>query len=518
MFTAVEHSRTHGGTSSSIPAWARAPLLAASLLLLASSASASPGGGRATADTIVPAKGPATFSSPRASMTALPRPRTNPALAAKVAESFAHDTLGTPWPRWIEATRPAHCEPYRATSYEPVEDVFWVHRCRIESEGVSREAESFLLERDSVPTLERTRWSSGRESGVLAWDTNVFADSLVHRLESLLGTAPDLRVREAPGGYDGGWLQIAEFAGPARVLRLLRGNDDDRRDSLILEATSPRLETAIAAAFEHGSPYQDGDRGEVRGRREIEERVVAARALRSISPALASALDSVPSRAADAPAIARALARAPRDPDDANADLIRWGAHLWGSGIATPDSTAADRVNRAFGERLGRCTELPDGWCWEDSLLEPLASRAGANRWADAALLELLDRGWQATCELCGYDPQVGTDLFRPVIAHGEAFLRDHPDSPIAHEVRWRVAEAHETAWSLSKVPPGDDYIEPARYLLHAPEHRARVIQLYERLLSDEPPGPRRSAAMERFRRIRLDVDTGFHVYWCEWD
>ena len=216
----------------------------------------------------------------------------------------------------------------------------------------------------------------------------------------------------------------------------MRGNDVDSRDSLILEATSRRLEVALAAAAEHGSPYEEDEWGEVRRTRELEERAFAAGALRSIAPALASALDSVPSRVTDAPAVARSVSQTARAPDDANTDLVRWGMHLWGSGISTEDSAAAGQLNRAFGGRVGRWVELPDSWCWEDSLLEPLATRAGANRWADAALLELLDRGWQASCALCGYDPQIGTDLFRPVIAHGEAFLRSHPTSPIAREVR----------------------------------------------------------------------------------
>ncbi len=444
--------------------------------------------------------------------------RANRSLATEVADAFASDSLGAPWPRWIDRARPSSCEPYRSSSYEPAEDVLWVHRCLFGSEDVTREAETFLLGADSVPTLERTRWSAGGASGLRGWDTSAFADSLVRALTDRLGALPDLRAREAAGGRYGKWLQIAAFAMPVGTLRLMRGNDPDSRDSLILEATSRRLEAALATASEHGSPYEEDEWGEVRQEREGEERASTARALRAIAPTLAAALDSLPSRPADAPAVARALAKAERAPDQASADLIRWGVHLWGSGISTEDSATAGRVNRAFGGRAERYLQVPDGWCWEDSLLEPLALRAGADRWADAAFLELLDRGWQATCALCGYDPRVGTDLFRPVIAHGDEFLRQHPGSRITREVRWRVAEAHETAWSLSKVLPDDEYIEAARYILDAPAHRTRAVELYEGLLRDEPPGPRRSAAIQRLRRMRLDVDTGFHDYWCLWD
>jgi len=129
-----------------------------------------------------------------------------------------------------------------------------------------------------------------------------------------------------------------------------------------------------------------------------------------------------------------------------------------------------------------------------------------------------MESGWQARCVLCGWDEAIGPDLFAPTVAHGEAFVRDYPASPIATEVLWLVAEAHETAWSLSKAQPGDEYIQPARYLLDAPRHRERAIALYEQLLRREPEGPRRSTTINRLRRLKLDVDTNYHRYWCVWD
>jgi hypothetical protein len=243
-------------------------------------------------------------------------------------------------------------------------------------------------------------------------------------------------------------------------------------------------------------------------------------ALRASEPQLARALAECPSRATDAGIVGAAIAAAMHAPDTYGSDLIVWAGHVWGAGLALDpaDSVAMRLVDEAMGPVGGHRVQVPDGWCWQDSLAERLAARAGDDTWTGRAFLELMERGWQSRCELCGYDPRIGTDLFKPVIERGDAFLRQHGNSPIAREVRWLVAEAHETAWSLSRADLADEYIEWSRYVLDAPGHRTRAIEFYESLLRAEPPGPRRTAVLERLARLRLDVDTGFHAFWCEWD
>ena len=436
-----------------------------------------------------------------------------------IVEHFARDTLGTPWQRWIDAALPTTCEPYRASSYVPPEDVFWVYRCQEPAEAGRMEVESFLLAPDSVPTVERTRWSAGRASAPGHARLGETADTLARELATELGAELKLRRRDDPGSRYG-WTLVAEFPTRWGQLRLFQGEDQERRDSLIIEHTSRRLEEALARSEQEGSPYEPEESFSVDSLRRVRDRAEVVRALRASAPQLAQALAECPSRATDAGVVAAAIAAALHAPDSDASDVVIWAGHIWGLGLPPDpvDSVAARRVDEAMGPVGGRRVQMPDCWCWQDSLAERLAARAGDNTWTERAFLELMERGWQSQCVLCGYDDRIGTDLFNPVIERGDDFLRHHGNSPIAREVRWRVAEAHETAWSLSKNPPRDDYIAASRYLLDAPGHLRLAIEFYESLLPTEPPGLRRAAVANRLARLKLDVDTGFRRYWCMWD
>jgi hypothetical protein len=207
-------------------------------------------------------------------------------------------------------------------------------------------------------------------------------------------------------------------------------------------------------------------------------------------------------------------------------DLLRYTVHLWLQDLArvrgwcAGDSAITQPVIAAFDPRGIRVTRTHDGeWCALDSLAFEVAAHAGQNPWADIAFLEVLEKGFEAPCELCGWDSTYGADRFKPVIEQGEGFLRSHPRSPIANAVLLRVAEAHETAWSLSKVlaTNSEEYIDPGRYASDAASHRARAIASYERLIAEAPTLADRSVRL-RLARLRLDVDTDYHRYWCLWD
>lgn len=85
----------------------------------------------------------------------------------------------------------------------------------------------------------------------------------------------------------------------------------------------------------------------------------------------------------------------------------------------------------------------------------------------------------------------------------------------VAPEVRLLVAEAHETAWSLGKMFPGDRYIDSTVYATEAPTHRSRAIALYEKQLRERPSDSRNAGIRKRLARMRLDVDTGYREFWC---
>jgi hypothetical protein len=126
--------------------------------------------------------------------------------------------------------------------------------------------------------------------------------------------------------------------------------------------------------------------------------------------------------------------------------------------------------------------------------------------------------GWDRTCDCRGDFP--GSNQFRPVIERGEAFLKDHPNSAVWNAVALTVAQAHETAWSLAmgRCVTGDIGWDWKNYVLEAPRHRERAIELYEKLLRQPPAIPALRSANRRLQRLRLNVDTNYHRYWCGMD
>jgi len=208
-------------------------------------------------------------------------------------------------------------------------------------------------------------------------------------------------------------------------------------------------------------------------------------------------------------------------------DLVLLATHLWTRQFAESltkgrradtDSTVLRDFNAAFSTFGGPLDcGYDDIWCYPSFLADSLASRAGANRWTDFAFLERMEEGWAPACEPCGYDSLVGPGQFRPVIARGTAYLRVHPRSRIAPEVRLMVAEAHETAWGLAVGYGGDEYFDQ-RFAPEATAHRKRAIEMYEAYLREHPLDPRGGAIQLRLGRMRIGKYTSYERYWCIWD
>ncbi len=244
-------------------------------------------------------------------------------------------------------------------------------------------------------------------------------------------------------------------------------------------------------------------------------------------PRLAEALAASSAKVADLGLAADALVRVTqRAVPVEEHDLVVYALHAWlraqwGSQGVRTDSSFMREANRAlggFGVRLELMHE--GGRCVSDSLLVgSLLERAGTNPWADRVFLEFMRDGWEQPCGFCGYGAWFGPDEWRPVIERGELLLHTHATSPIWRDVALLVAEAHETAWSLSK---GHEYaeeveliVDPRAYQRDAPEHRRRAIELYERLVREDPRVAADAFTRRRLRRLQLDIDTNFHLFSC---
>jgi len=439
---------------------------------------------------------------------------------AEALREIERNPPGRPWSEWTRKHLGASCVPFQGSSYEPDPGEYWVYRCRHRLGMGTLEGYACTTE-DGKLLLERVSWSTG--------DSAVTSPATLRALSRDIVNACDNRYRLCAIRGDSslfltpvGGTILASFKTSQGLLCVVVFGVGPSLTRITIEHWSDTLAGVITSAKESDPRElwaESADSSSPRARESV------ARALKSKWPTLEMALTR--SQPSDAGFFAAALdeSRARALASD-EADLLRYAVHLWLQdlgrvpGWCAGDSAIARPVLAAFDPRGIRVTRTHDGeWCVRDSLAFEVAAHAGQNPWADIAFLEVLDEGFEPPCELCGWDSTYGADRFKPVIEQGERFLRTHPSSPIAHVVLLRVAEAHETAWSLSKVlaTNSEEYIDPRRYAPDAASHRSRAIASYERLIAEAPALANRNVRL-RLARLRLDVDTDYHRYWCLWD
>jgi hypothetical protein len=67
----------------------------------------------------------------------------------------------------------------------------------------------------------------------------------------------------------------------------------------------------------------------------------------------------------------------------------------------------------------------------------------------------------------------------------------------------------------MARCKPDDIGWDWNDYTLEAPRHREQAIALYEKLLLKDPAMPALGLVRHRLPRLRLNVDTNYHRYWC---
>jgi hypothetical protein len=230
-------------------------------------------------------------------------------------------------------------------------------------------------------------------------------------------------------------------------------------------------------------------------------------------PHLAKALQSSTGSPSDLANIERALdevTHSGTSPEEHA--LVNLAADAWlGSLSQESDSIAGPAHALArFGVRLGRAPET-GSILYCGSLLTDIASRVGANQWANRAFVLLLDQGWNTTCKDEYEGALFANEVYPAVLKYGEQFLEKNPDSSIWPAVALRVALAHETAWSLSFTSGPDDFPD---YRIGAGEHLARALE-FNRVLVSRVQDPRFAEALRsRIRLLEKGVDTHCRVYY----
>jgi len=492
---------------------------------------------------------------------------------AGLTREIAQLPFGKVWPNAVPDR--SDCDSFVGEYDELFPIHYWVYACDSRREGAIRRDYMYLLNGSEKPTLERVRYlivpppdarveDWGRihaallddlsaSLGIPKWrdrDWEKIGTGRDRVVEAKLFTAlPDtgkghatssnfklLRFPMADStggwGYDRKRGEVREEMRPiggSEVPKVVQSPEPPRRTRATVESLVVYCFSRKLGAETHEASWDlgEGDSTAIGFPPAVEYgRSDVLHALRTRWPRLAAVLDSTRATSEQLRVVDSAVSSAHRLRADPQKDLVFYAAHLWTKRALdilqeNPPKDCNGQGNpfvREFNavfsvrDRSQIGCDHDGGWWYTGGFIDSVALRAGANRWTDYAFLDRTRAGWNQE-DGCGC--AIGSDEFRPVIARGEKFLRTHPSSVVALEVRLLVAEAHETAWSLGKMFTGDQYIPSTEYALDAQAHRTRAIALYEMQLSDQPRDSRNGEIRRRLARMRLDVDTGYREFWC---
>ena len=443
--------------------------------------------------------------------------------AADIANEMEQAPLDGVWSEWLKTAPVFDCEAFQGGSYSVLFGEYWLFRCGRRARHVGNlHYSAYFLDEAGPPRLGRVEWGASATGNLdrrkIARLSDYLLDTLRVRFRQELPSS-DLSPL-VPGSS--GLLLLAQLRSETGMLRYYRAPKDTllEPDSLLLIHWSS--DYLAADADSTAMPLDEYYFGGENPFRHVETEV--AEYLRADWPELASALDSTRLTEDELEVVRSALESSrSRAVPAAMRDAVTMAANTWLGRLShkevEPDSVRMEFLRRTFGPYgAGFDFAYDAGICYDRGLLRALWERPCDNQWTEAAFWMQQRVGWRRFCDLCGHNEFPGTELFRPVIERGEAFLQECPNSTFRWDVLATVAEAHETAWSLGKTANGDEYIQWGRYALEAPAHRVWALELYREILANGPSRLATPWLKGRLRRLELDIDTGFHRYWCLWD
>ena len=375
-------------------------------------------------------------------------------MAGEIAREVSLAPFDEPWSEWIRRSGWISCEPFRGSSYSVSFGEYWLTHCwRAAPIGTYR-FKAYFLDDDGPPRVGRMEWDMRASMAIGRSQIRDLSQMLIDSLTVLFRADAPRFSDQPPLAGSAGLLPEAQFHSGAGRLRFWRWPENalQEPDSLLLIYWSSGYLAAEKTPTAHPlNDYYYEQRDPLGGLQ-----VELASYLRGTWPAVASVMDSN-SSIADFETIRAALqeSRSATTPPTER-DAVPLAAHSWlrdrGSGMMG-DSATVDRFRRAFGPYGAEFEASYYGeLCYDRGLARSLWERPCDNRWTQLAFLERQLAGWTDPCDLCGHNEFPGSELFRPTIERGEAFLRDCPNSSIHWDVLLTVAEAHETAWSRGRV------------------------------------------------------------------
>jgi hypothetical protein len=176
-----------------------------------------------------------------------------------------------------------------------------------------------------------------------------------------------------------------------------------------------------------------------------------------------------------------------------------------------PNADAVRRQLARYGVRFTGIGHHSGDLEYDRSLLLRSWREFPQTSWGQRALL-ILQR---LSCSVPGYGCD-GPNCFLKVIADGEKFLREYPDTDFRREQTYNLGLAHETWWALSRAEPGDISADGAKISSASGEQaRQRAIELYEEVIRTAPESRQARAAKLALPRLKLKLSTGERAFFC---
>ena len=158
-------------------------------------------------------------------------------------------------------------------------------------------------------------------------------------------------------------------------------------------------------------------------------------------------------------------------------------------------------------------SELGGSWAYRHNLLKQVWEQYGNTRWGERAFVQLTWMGWNA-----GSGCQAGGDLFRLVIPAATGFLASRPQSPYVLEVRFALALAYDTWWSLTQASPEDLHADHMANDPGAERARREGIRHYREIVRAAPGSLQARYAARHLPRLISRVDTAQRRFLCIYD
>jgi hypothetical protein len=435
----------------------------------------------------------------------------------RVADAMVESVRGKEWAvsyaDWHASHPSARCDTARSHTYVLSRSEAWCSECREEGDEIAVESRFHLVEPFEPPQCRLHEVQAHAFSGGSAERRSALHAAVEARLEQRYGAPTTARADWVEHG-SALWQSVRVWQRGDRKLYLYLGNPIEpsaggRDDAVVLRLVTGSLlerpsdpgDSAMSAAERAAQELRD----------ELKERLSSA--LQAEQPRAAALILAPPDPGAARKQIVRLLEQADAAPGERAALLLLaadWlAAQTW---ISFDPSDPAPWNPHIPGLTFEETVLDTGGITYRHDLLGKVWREAPEGEWKEFAFAQLQEAGWD-TSSCC----EAGSDRYRRVIAEGEAYLAAHPESAHRAYLLLQVAQAHETAWTVSRSSQNDPYASASSVGAAAGEAaRQRAIALYREIARDFPTREAiASSARKSLPRLELGLTNQQWKYYC---